>query len=265
MTRIIARNSSPSSTKSPAALKKARIRNSTECTGLRAAITITPDATATAEKSQKQIAWMIMPRHSPVGRVERKVLGDLRLPAVAVRQELFLVVEEHLARLGGELEVRPLDDRVHGTRLLAEAAIDALRHVDVVARRAPAAVGARLGLDGDGERGTDRLAQLAGDAALLAVGIAAERMLAAEARRERPLLEGIVHRHRLPEHVLQGKPHPLEQLGEEDGPYAAIEKRHRKPFCRRPSAGRRPSRPERRRSIPARTARAAGTPSTPAA
>ena len=48
--REIARNSAPISTKSPAALKKARIRNSTECTGLRAETTITPEAIATAAK-----------------------------------------------------------------------------------------------------------------------------------------------------------------------------------------------------------------------
>jgi hypothetical protein len=47
MTRIIARNSAPISTKSPAALKNARIRNKTEWTGLRAATTMTPEATAT--------------------------------------------------------------------------------------------------------------------------------------------------------------------------------------------------------------------------
>ena len=45
-----ARNSAPSSTNSPAALKKARIRNSTECTGLRAAITMSAEAIRTAEK-----------------------------------------------------------------------------------------------------------------------------------------------------------------------------------------------------------------------
>jgi hypothetical protein len=44
-TRIIARNSAPSSTNNPAALTKARMRNSTECTGFLAAITITADAT----------------------------------------------------------------------------------------------------------------------------------------------------------------------------------------------------------------------------
>ncbi len=51
-------------------------------------------------------------------------------------------------RRDGE-EGRDLDDRVHGTGFLAQAAIDAFRHVDVVTRRATTAVGTRLGLDGD--------------------------------------------------------------------------------------------------------------------
>lgn len=85
-----------------------------------------------------------------------------------------------------------LYDGVHGTRLLAEATVDAFGHVDVVASRPPAAVGTSLRLNGDGlERdmvggeegdrapsrqqaylcaylgGADGFAQLAGDAALL--------------------------------------------------------------------------------------------------
>src|SRR5579863_9469926 len=124
---------------------------------------------------------MVQSQRSPVGRLERERLGDLRFPAVAVRQQLVLVVEQLLAGLRRELEIRPLDNGVDRARLLAIAAIDALCHVDVVARRAPAPVRARLGLDRDRQRRADRLAQLAGDAALLAVGVAAQRMLAAEA------------------------------------------------------------------------------------
>src|SRR5438552_16391579 len=84
---------------------------------------------------------------SPVGRVERQILGDLGLPPVAVRQELLLVVEQLLMRLGGKLEVRPFDDRIDRAGLLAIAAIDALGHIDVVAGRTPAAILPRLGLD----------------------------------------------------------------------------------------------------------------------
>src|SRR3954462_13044830 len=133
---------------------------------------------------------------SPIGRVEREVLRDLGFPAVAVRQQLVLVVEQLLAGLGGELQIWPLDDRIDRAGLLAIAAIDAFRHVDVIARRAPAAVLARLGLDRDRKRRADRLAQFAGNAALLAVRIAAQHVLAAEARADRVLLVRIIDRYR---------------------------------------------------------------------
>src|SRR5579885_1672457 len=163
---------------------------------------------------------------SAIGRVGGEIGGDLHLPAIAVRQQTVLVVEQLLAALGREFEVRSLDDGVDRARLLAEAAIDALHHIDVVAGRAPAAVGAGLRLDGDGERGADRLAELAGDAALLAVGIAPKGVLAAEARAERALLVGIVERHLLLEHVLEGEPQPLEELREEQRSRGAVENRH---------------------------------------
>src|SRR5918993_4034363 len=129
-----------------------------------------------------------------VRRVGGEVGGDRLLPAVTVGEQFGLVVEQLFARLGRELEVRPLDDRVDRARFLAQAAIDALDHVDVVAGGAPRPVLARLGLDGDRQRRADRLAQFAGDAALLTVRIAAQRMLAAEARALRVLLVRIVDR-----------------------------------------------------------------------
>src|SRR5207302_2489021 len=132
------------------------------------------------------VRWLLR-RYSPVGGFQGEGLGDLGLPAVAVGEQFLLVVEQFFARLGGEFEIRPLNDRIDRAGLLAIAAIDAFRHVDVVARRAPAAVLARLGLDRDRQCRTDRLAQLAGDAALLAVWVAPERVLAAEPRAERPL------------------------------------------------------------------------------
>src|SRR5512142_854597 len=103
----------------------------------------------------------------PVWRVEFEILGNLAFPTIAVRQQALLVVVELFARLGGKFEIGAFHDRVHRTRFLAQAAVDALHHVDVVARRATAAVGARLGLDRDRLRRTNRLAELAGDAALL--------------------------------------------------------------------------------------------------
>ena len=111
---------------------------------------------------------------SPVRRVEFDGLCNLTLPAVAISEKFRLVIIEFLARLGREFEIRSLDDGIDRTGFLAKAAIDAFHHVDVVANGAPGAVvAARTGLDGDRLRRADRLAQLAGDATLLAVRIAA--------------------------------------------------------------------------------------------
>ena len=90
------------------------------------------------------------------------------------------------------LKVGTLDDSIHGARLLAETAVDALGHVDVVPRGAPTAVLALLRFDGDGLRGADGLAKLARNAALLACGVATQGVLTAETRAQRALLERIV-------------------------------------------------------------------------
>ena len=126
-----------------------------------------------------------------VGCVGAGDRGQLRLPLVTVGEKLLLVVEQLLPGLHGVFGVGALDNGVHGARLLAEAAVDALGHVDVVAGRAAGAVGALLGLNRDGLRRADGLAQLAGDAALLAGRVAAQGVLAAEAWRDGALLEWV--------------------------------------------------------------------------
>src|SRR6185437_16619772 len=119
---------------------------------------------------------------SAVGGVGGAVARDLVLVAVADREQHRLGVEQVAARLPVVLDEARLDDGVDRAALLAEPAEDALDEVDVVARGAARAVVALLALDGDGERGADGLAQLAGDAALLPVGIAAQRVQPPHAR-----------------------------------------------------------------------------------
>src|SRR5260370_22325744 len=110
-----------------------------------------------------------MPR-STIGRVHRQVAGDFALPSVTVGEKLGGVIQKFLAGLHRELVVRPLDDSVDRAGLLAEPAIDAFDHVDVVTRRpAGAVVAPGSGFDRDGLRRADRLAELAGDAAFFAV------------------------------------------------------------------------------------------------
>src|SRR5262245_2519875 len=132
---------------------------------------------------------------SSIWRIQCYVARDLPLPPVPVREQLFLVVIKFLSRFRRKFEIRPFHDRIHRTGFLAEAAIDALHHVYVVADGAARPViAARAGFDGDRLRRADRLAELAGDAALFAVRIPAQRVFAPEARAERTLLMRIVQR-----------------------------------------------------------------------
>src|SRR5690606_9367925 len=153
--------------------------------------------------------------------------GDLALPAFAVRQKLFLVVHQLLAGLGGELEIRAFDDRIDRAGFLAEAAIDAFGHVDVIARGAAAAVLAGLGFDGDDERVANRFAKVAGDATFFAIGIAAQGMLTPETRAQPSLFKGIVERRLGAEEIFQRQPHGRDELGQEKGSDSAIEYSHR--------------------------------------
>src|SRR5258705_7074872 len=107
-------------------------------------------------------------------------------------------------------------DRIHRATLLAEAAVDALHQVDVVAGGAPGAIVTLLAFDGDRERRADRLAQLAGDAALLPIGVAAQRVQPAEARALRRLLLRIHDGDLAGEHVAAREPQALQQLGEHE-------------------------------------------------
>lgn len=82
-----------------------------------------------------------------IEKVGLNVGGNLGLPLVTVIQQLLLVVEQLLARLGGKLEVGAFDNGIDWTGLLTEATVYAFCHVDIVARRPPTAVWAFFRLD----------------------------------------------------------------------------------------------------------------------
>ena len=103
--------------------------------------------------------------------VRRQVARDRHLPPVSVREQLLLVIEQLLVRLRRELEVRALNDGIHGTSLLAEAAVNAFGHVDIVSSCATRAVLSFLRIDRDRLRGTYCLAKLTSDTTFLSAGI----------------------------------------------------------------------------------------------
>lgn len=136
---------------------------------------------------------ILQPSALSVWRIRSCHSCQFRLPLVSVREELLLIIQKLLARLCRVLGVRALHDGIHGARLLTEAAVNALGHINVVARRSSAAIFSLFSFDCDGLCRADGLAQLAGDAALLARGVSSQSMFATEARGDGALLERVVY------------------------------------------------------------------------
>src|SRR4029079_15637708 len=113
---------------------------------------------------------------------------------------------------------------IHGARLLAETAIDAFNHVDVVTRGSTGAViAARTGLDGDRLRRANRFAEFTGNAPLLAVRVATQRVLATEARRDRILLVRVIDRGLSPKKVAHAQHEAGHELQQKQALGCAIE------------------------------------------
>ncbi len=109
-----------------------------------------------------------------------------------ISKKLFFVVEKFLTRLGSILKVGTFDDGINRAGLLAETTEDAFRQIDIVARGSSASIRTRFSINCDRLCWTDRLAQLASNATLLAGRVAAKGVLATETRAERAFLERII-------------------------------------------------------------------------
>merc|ERR1719278_152726 len=93
---------------------------------------------------------------------------------------LITIVQQLLVGLCGELKVGALHDGVDGAGLLAEAAVDALGHVNVVSGGSPGAVTPLFSLNSDCLGGTDGLTELAGNASLFPTGVPSQCVLPTE-------------------------------------------------------------------------------------
>jgi hypothetical protein len=94
--------------------------------------------------------------------------------------------------LCGVFSVWWLDNSVNRTTLLAEAAVDALCHVEIVTSGSSTSVLTLLGLNGNGLCRADGFTQLAGNASLFTGRVAAQGVLATETRADGTLLERVV-------------------------------------------------------------------------
>merc|ERR1719180_325117 len=106
---------------------------------------------------------------------------NLCLPLVPIVQQLLL-------GLSGELKVGSLHDGIDRARLLAEATVDALGHVNVVSRGSPRTVAPLLSLNCDCLSGTDGLTELAGNVPLFPAGVPSQSVLSTEPCGQGPLL-----------------------------------------------------------------------------
>src|SRR5579875_3385883 len=141
--------------------------------------------------------------------------GKLFGSTVVTHQELVLGVDGVCSIGEGELEELGLGDRLRRARLDAQVAVDASEIVDLVA--VAVARGHRVvrrvvePSDIDAVGGTDARTQLASDALLHAVFVAAENVATVKPRGLRSLLVGILAGHSLPTQVLEGELEPEEE------------------------------------------------------
>src|SRR3984893_1786419 len=101
-------------------------------------------------RNDVEVSGNIIPFTSPIRRVEFDRFGNLALPAVTIGEKFRLVIIKLLAGLGREFEIRALDDGIDRTGLLAQPAIDAFHHVDLVAHGAAGGVTSGGGAPGSG-------------------------------------------------------------------------------------------------------------------
>src|SRR5438034_1827119 len=123
-----------------------------------------------------------------VAHCEQHLFGEIQVTA------LFTVVFKNMG----------LDNRVDRAGFLTEAAKNAFGQVDVIARGAAAAVVPYVRFNRDRQCRANRLAEFAGNAALFAVFIAAQRVQAPEARAKRGFFFGKLDGDLAAEHVLAG-------------------------------------------------------------
>src|SRR5713101_4641174 len=103
------------------------------------------------------------PVRSTVRRVGRLVGRNHGFVALAHGEQLVLAHDVFAAMLHVVLVNTGEHDGVHRTGFLAKAAVDALEQVDVVATRPASTIRRHFRVDSDADRGTYRLAKLAGD------------------------------------------------------------------------------------------------------
>src|ERR1044072_1467130 len=113
-------NSAPSNTKSAATETSVEMRNSAECTALRAITVNSPATSAASAKTQKKT----------LSQPDKTIVLSFELPRLAPLLKHLAVPDEAGARVGGELELLRQLKAGRGASLLTERAEHAARGVE---------------------------------------------------------------------------------------------------------------------------------------
>mmetsp|Transcript_21823 Transcript_21823/g.51769 ORF Transcript_21823/g.51769 Transcript_21823/m.51769 type:complete len:249 (+) Transcript_21823:122-868(+) len=158
-----------------------------------------------------------------VKKLAHQIFGNLFLPFVSVGKELFLVVQEFLVGFGCEFVVWTLHNGIDGTRLLAESAVDALGHIDIVTSGSTSTVFTGFGLDSDGLGGADCLTEFARDTAFISGGVSSKGVLPAESGTQVTSLVGVVDSHLWFQTDFQGERESTGNFGQEENLRGSVE------------------------------------------
>ena len=118
-----------------------------------------------------------------------EILGDGDFPFVPIAQQLFLVVEKLLVRLGSKFVIRTFYDSVYRACFLAKTAINAFGHIDIVAGRFPAPIFPLICFNSNGLRRANSFAQFAGNATFFATRVSTQSVFTAKSRAKWTLLK----------------------------------------------------------------------------
>src|SRR5579872_1861447 len=160
--------------------------------------------------------FLLRHRAEITGNAARAIVGRRTDASIGRHQEKRLVVDERAAAVIGHLETRRQRDRISRTCLFAHTAEDAAQLVDFVAERV--ALTRRLAVirrvlradDGDCVGRAGDLAELAADAPLFTVRVAAQLVQAVKARGMSALDERIVDRRLSAEQIAERRAQSFE-------------------------------------------------------
>jgi len=152
----------------------------------------------------------------PIDVVSVKVSGNFGLGTVTISEKFLLVVKQFFACFGRVFGVLSLYDGVDGACFLAEAAVDALGHVNIIFGCSSGTIQPGFGLDSDSLSGANGFTELASNAPFFSGRISTQCVFTTETWAEGTFLERVHDGVWRPEELLEDDPHSSNNFCEEE-------------------------------------------------